>query len=172
MLILLRLLPFPLSEQCFLFMTSQNSLLLNISFQKSLGNSKVPLYHIQLLLRERSDSVNTPCECDKGRIHHLHMLSIPTLHSDNSDITTEYLTFSLIPFSNLQHNDHGHYLPPQHLDTIQVYLPLTFQMFSFYTPWESLYSEGEYLVIQKVMPTILRPFQSKRSLIFYLGWGK
>lgn len=153
-------------------MTSQNSISLNFSFQKSLGNSKVPFYHIQLLLTERSDSVNTPCKCDKGRIHHSHMISIPTLHSDNSDTATEYLTFSLIPFSNLQHNDHGHYLPPQHLYTIQVYLPLIFQMFSFYTLWESLYNEGEYLVIQKVLPTIPRQFQSKRPLIFYLGWGK
>ena len=61
------------------------------------------------------------------------LLGTPALHSHGSllqyhaaaDIVTEYLKFS-IPFSSLQHNSHGLYLPPQHLYTTQFYLPLTF----------------------------------------------
>ena len=34
-------------------------------------------------------------------------------HHAAADIVTEYLKISIIPFSNLQHNSRGHYLPPR-----------------------------------------------------------
>ena len=64
--------------------------------------------------------LGTPAPCSHGS---------PLQHRTAVDIVIEYLKFSITPFSNLQHNSHGHYLPPQHLYTTQFYLPLIFRCF-------------------------------------------
>lgn len=81
-------------------MTSQKSILLIVLFQKGLGHYQRFPCLCPIRTKGRDDSVNISFGCDKGRTPHSHMISLPIMYFDNSNIATEYLIFSLIALSN------------------------------------------------------------------------